>query len=80
VGPQAGELIQEVTLAMRQGLGVTALAGAIHVYPTLAMAVQQAALGFYTQWPLARLARQPLRAVVRRGPSPVRSERDAASQ
>ena len=80
VGPQAGELIQEVTLAMRQGLGVTALAGAIHVYPTLAMAVQQAALGFYTQWPLARLARQPLRALVRHGPSPVRSGRDAASQ
>jgi len=22
-----------------------------HVYPTLAMAVRQAALGFYTQWP-----------------------------
>jgi bacillithiol system protein YtxJ len=36
------------------------------------------ALGFYTQWPLARLVRRPLRALVRRGRSPVRSERDAA--
>lgn len=66
VGPQAGELIQEVTLAMRNGLGVRALADTIHVYPTLAMAVQQAALGFYAQWPLYTLARRPLRALARR--------------
>ena len=66
VGPQAGELIQEVTLAMRRGLGVRALADTIHVYPTLAMAVQQAALGFYTQWPAYRLARRPLRVLVHR--------------
>lgn len=66
VGPRAGELIQEVTLAMRRGLSVTALSGTIHVYPTLALAVQQAALGFYAQWPLARLARGPLRALARR--------------
>jgi pyruvate/2-oxoglutarate dehydrogenase complex dihydrolipoamide dehydrogenase (E3) component len=66
VGPQAGELIQEVTLAMRRGLNVRALADTIHVYPTLAMAVQQAALGFYTQWPLYTLARRPLRALVHR--------------
>jgi len=67
VGPHAGELIQEVTLAMRRGLSVTALAGTIHVYPTLAMAVQQAALGFYAQWPLYQRARRPLRALARRG-------------
>ena len=66
VGPRAGELIQEVTLAMRQGLGVRALADTIHVYPTLSMAVQQAALGFYPQWPLYRLARRPLRALAHR--------------
>jgi len=67
VGPGAGEMIQEVTLAMRRGLGVRALAGTIHVYPTLAIAVQQAALGFYAQWPVYRLARGPLRALLRRG-------------
>jgi pyruvate/2-oxoglutarate dehydrogenase complex dihydrolipoamide dehydrogenase (E3) component len=66
VGPQAGEQIQEATLAMRRGLGVRALASTIHVYPTLAMAVQQAALGFYTQWPLYKLARRPLRALAHR--------------
>jgi len=58
--------IQEVTLALRRGLGVRALADTIHVYPTLAMAVQQAALGFYTQWPAYRLARRPLRVLVHR--------------
>jgi pyruvate/2-oxoglutarate dehydrogenase complex dihydrolipoamide dehydrogenase (E3) component len=68
VGPQAGELIQEVTLAMRRRLSVRALADTIHVYPTLAMAVQQAALGFYAQWQLYKLARRPLRALARRGP------------
>lgn len=62
VGPRAGEMIQEATLAMRRGLGVRVLADTIHVYPTLAMAVQQAALGFYAQWPLYTLARRPLRA------------------
>ncbi|HVC83112.1 MAG TPA: FAD-dependent oxidoreductase [Chloroflexota bacterium] len=66
VGPRAGELIQEVTLAMRHGLSVRALAETIHVYPTLAMAVQQAALGFYTQWPVWGPARRPIRALVRR--------------
>ena len=66
VGPGAGELIQEVTLAMRHGLSVTALASTIHVYPTLAMAIQQAALDFYSQSPAARLLRRPLRALVRR--------------
>jgi pyruvate/2-oxoglutarate dehydrogenase complex dihydrolipoamide dehydrogenase (E3) component len=66
VGPAAGELLGEVTLAMTKRLSVTALAGTIHVYPTLAMAVQQAALGFYKQWPVARLASGPLRQLARR--------------
>lgn len=64
VGPRAGEMIQEVTLAMRRGLSITSLAGTIHVYPTLAMAVQQAALSFYSQWPAYRLARRPLRTLL----------------
>ena len=51
---------------MKQGMSVTALAGTIHVYPTLAMAIQQAALGFYSQSPAARVLRRPLRALVRR--------------
>ncbi|MGH2387874.1 MAG: dihydrolipoyl dehydrogenase family protein [Chloroflexota bacterium] len=67
VGPRAGELIQEVTLAMRRGLGVRALADTIHVYPTLSMAIQQAALDFYGHWPPYRLARPVLRAVAHHG-------------
>ncbi len=65
LGPRAGELIGEVTLAMRKGLSVSDLAGTIHVYPTLAMAVQQAALDYRRQAPLARLLNRPLRALVR---------------
>ena len=36
VGPQAGELIAEYTLAMSAGLSLSALSKAIHIYPTLA--------------------------------------------
>ncbi len=65
VGPRAGELIQEVTLAMSKGLDVTALAGTIHIYPTLGMAVQEAALSFYQESPRYRLLRRPLRFLAR---------------
>ena len=44
VGPQAGELIHEVVLAMKKRLPVTTLGGLIHVYPTLSQATQQAGL------------------------------------
>ena len=36
VGPQAGELLAEWTLAMTHGIGLKKLMGTIHVYPTLA--------------------------------------------
>ena len=36
VGPQAGELIAEYTLAISAGLSLSALSKAIHIYPTLA--------------------------------------------
>jgi pyruvate/2-oxoglutarate dehydrogenase complex dihydrolipoamide dehydrogenase (E3) component len=44
VGPQAGELIHEVVLAMKQRLPVTTLGGLIHVYPTLSQVNQKAGL------------------------------------
>lgn len=44
VGRNAGELIHEVVLAMKERLPVTALAGLIHVYPTLTQVNQQAGL------------------------------------
>jgi pyruvate/2-oxoglutarate dehydrogenase complex dihydrolipoamide dehydrogenase (E3) component len=43
VGPAAGEYINEVALAMQRGLGLGDLANTTHVYPTLAIAIQQAA-------------------------------------
>jgi len=66
VGAHAGEYIQEVTLPMRKGLDVLDLARTIHVYPTLSMAVQQAALGYYGRTPFYRLMRGRFGPLVRR--------------
>jgi len=43
VGEHAGELIAELVLAMRHGLGLDKILGTIHVYPTLAEASKYAA-------------------------------------
>jgi pyruvate/2-oxoglutarate dehydrogenase complex dihydrolipoamide dehydrogenase (E3) component len=55
VGAAAGESINELALALAQGLGVARLASATHVYPTYSLAIQQAA-GQYT---IGRAARSP---------------------
>lgn len=47
LGPQAGDLIQEVVLAMRKGLPVGALSQTIHVYPTLSEVNRRAADQYY---------------------------------
>ncbi|PWB46074.1 MAG: pyridine nucleotide-disulfide oxidoreductase [Candidatus Methylomirabilota bacterium] len=49
LGPQAGDLIQEVILAMRKGLPVGALAQTIHAYPTLVEGVRRAADQYYRE-------------------------------
>lgn len=38
MGPQAGELLAEYVLAMKQGIGLNTILGTIHSYPTLAEA------------------------------------------
>lgn len=43
LAPRGGELLAEVTLAMRCGLPVSAIADTIHAYPTFSEAVEQAA-------------------------------------
>jgi pyruvate/2-oxoglutarate dehydrogenase complex dihydrolipoamide dehydrogenase (E3) component len=43
VAPHAGELIGELALLMSRGLGLAALAGAVHPYPTVALALRQVA-------------------------------------
>ena len=42
IGAGAGELIHELALAMREGIGLAALSSLMHVYPTLSQAVQRA--------------------------------------
>ena len=43
VGAHAGETISELTLAMTRRIGLAALAGVIHPYPTVAEAIRKAA-------------------------------------
>lgn len=49
IGPDAGNLIHEVVLAMARGIPVGVLSQTIHVYPTLAQANQRAADLFYRE-------------------------------
>ncbi len=41
VGPHAGDMISEITVAMQAGVGLGRLANMIHPYPTLAEAIRQ---------------------------------------
>ena len=41
VGPHAGDMISEVSVAMRAGMGLGTLASVIHPYPTAAEAIRQ---------------------------------------
>ena len=43
VGAHAGDMISEITLAMTAGVGLGAIAGAIHPYPTQAECIKRAA-------------------------------------
>lgn len=47
VGSHAGEVLGEVTLAMRHNLGIAEIIGTIHAYPTLTTGLQQAAFEAY---------------------------------
>lgn len=41
VGPHAGDMISEITVAMKAGMGLGSLASVIHPYPTWAEAIRQ---------------------------------------
>jgi pyruvate/2-oxoglutarate dehydrogenase complex dihydrolipoamide dehydrogenase (E3) component len=43
VASHAGEMINEITLAIGAGIGLSALGQVIHAYPTQAMAIKMAA-------------------------------------
>lgn len=49
IGPEAGNCIAEVSLAMQNGLPLQRLSSAVRVYPTLSEAVGRAADGYYRQ-------------------------------
>ena len=49
IGPDAGNLIQEIVLAMRKNIPIGALSTTIHVYPTLVQANQRAADNYYRE-------------------------------
>ncbi len=49
VGPDAGNLIHEIVLAMQKNVPVQALSTMIHVYPTLSQANQRAADNYYRE-------------------------------
>jgi pyruvate/2-oxoglutarate dehydrogenase complex dihydrolipoamide dehydrogenase (E3) component len=42
VGPHAGDMISEISVAIRAGFGLGSIAGVIHPYPTLAESIRQA--------------------------------------
>jgi pyruvate/2-oxoglutarate dehydrogenase complex dihydrolipoamide dehydrogenase (E3) component len=46
VAPHAGEMINEITLAMVAGIGLRTLARVIHAYPTQAEAIHKAAIAY----------------------------------
>lgn len=62
VGPHAGELIHEVVLALKLKLGITALGGLTHVYPTLTQINQKAGVDAL----LARLSSPTVRKIMSR--------------
>ena len=43
LAPAAGEMLQELSLAIREELKLTQIAGLIHVYPTLSTGIGQLA-------------------------------------
>lgn len=62
VGPRAGDNINELALALAQRLTLSQLAATTHVYPTLALAIQQAAGAFAVE----RIGRSALVKFLRR--------------
>ena len=63
VNARAGETITELIVAMKHGLKVSDLAGAIHAYPTYATPVQQLAAEMAIEQTLAGLSRKIIRGI-----------------
>lgn len=61
VGAQAGELLGEIALAMRQRLGLNAIQATMRPYPTMSTGLQQAAFEAYLQGNAVRSNRNLVR-------------------
>jgi pyruvate/2-oxoglutarate dehydrogenase complex dihydrolipoamide dehydrogenase (E3) component len=64
VGAHAGELLPEIALAMKHKLGLNAIFGTVHAYPTYATGVQQAAFEAYLESEAIKNARKVIRPVL----------------
>lgn len=65
LGPRAGDLIQEVVLAIRKGLPVGSLSQTIHSYPTLSETVRRTADVYYREKLFSGSFKQVLRLLMR---------------
>ena len=61
VARHAGDMINEITLAMVAGIGLRTLAGVIHAYDTQAEAIQKAAFACERARGIARISSRPTR-------------------
>lgn len=64
VGEGAGNMISEVTLAMKSGTGLSSLANVIHPYPTTAEVIRQSG-DIYNKTRLTNTAKKLLRGVIK---------------
>ena len=67
LGPHAGELIGEYTLAMKAGLPITKISQTIHAYPTISQAVKRAADQYYKEKLFSGWLPKFTRWLIRRG-------------
>jgi len=58
VARHAGDMINEITLAMVAGIGLRTLADVMHAYDTQAEAIQKAAAACNSTYPKTRIKRQ----------------------
>jgi len=66
IGPNAGELIPELALAIKKGMTVKDISSTIHVYPTLALGTRQTAdLFFRNKFESSQLLQKLLKFTVR---------------
>ncbi len=64
VGPRAGELLGEMTLAMQHHMTVNDIYNTIHAYPTMATGIQQAAFEAYLKSDAAASNRKVVRTLL----------------